>query len=356
MKRILFFIGLLLLVAGVQKSFCQDFLPRTKSALNLEGAVKTFMLSSYGMENQEGERTKGELKERHYMEFNDAGFVIIERLIRPDESRVEMVYTPEGFLQSQILYDAEGGILRGKKLEYDASHNLTEEKEYDQNDQLLYKTVYAYDENNQRIKEEFYNSDLTLRDYRLFQYDKTGQLTEERYFFDAGDAFEKRTYTYDDSGHKTVENRFDAEGTHTYRMRYRYDERGNRLEENNDLNLRYQGRHSVVKYTYDAHDKKTMEYKETQEGELSEKILFSYDSAGLLLEETWFDNEETLTLKKTMQYDGKGRLFKETRENGITHEVETYAYELDAKGNPNEILFSLDGAPVDLSEVKITYY
>lgn len=354
--QVLFFLSLLVIAAGVEKSFSQDLLPKTLSDMKLKGSIKTFMLSSYVMENIDGVMTEGGLTEQHYMEFDPIGQLIVDKRIRPDGSWLQMEYSKGGFLQSQIQYDTDGVPLYRKKLVYDSRKNLTEENEYDREGQLIYRTIYHYDKDNQKIKEEFYKGGHSLRDYTLFQYNEAGLLEEERYHFDAGDQFEKRRYTYNGFGQHTAEKRYDVQGTLIYTMHYKYDERGNRLEENNDLNLGYQGRHSVVKYTYDANDRKVAEYKETQEGKLSEKILFSYDTAGHLLEEIWFDSRAVMTLNKTMHYDGKGGLLKETRENGITREVETYAYELDVQGNPREILFSVDGEPVKLSEVEITYY
>lgn len=351
-----FFLLSLLMIGRGERSYGQHPLAKAQSDLDLKGAVKTFVLSSYPVKDQDGTTIHGKWTERHYIAFDDDGYRVLEKRIRPDGSWLEMEYGVGGLLQSQIQYGVDGVSLNGKKWVYDSRQNPTQENQYNSEGQLLYRTLYHYNEDNQKVKEEFYEGDHSLRDYTLFQYNEAGLLEEERYHFDAGDQFEKRRYVYDEAGQQIAEKRYDEEDTLVYVMQYRYDKRGNRLEENNALNLRYQGRHSVVKYTYDAQDRKTAEYKETQEGKLSEKILFSYDTAGHLLEEIWYDSGAVMTLKKTMQYDGKGRLLKEIRENGITHEIEAYAYELDTKGNPREILYCVDGKPVSLSQVKITYY
>lgn len=336
---------------------CKAQKAKTLVDLELKGEVKTIILSSYKALIQKGEMVPGDFNGRHYMEFDEAGFMVLEEQTRPDGSLMKIEYRTGGLPRLQTQYGSEKNLLYSKKFVYDEQGNRIEEADYDADSNLVSRIINAFDSHNLKVKEEFYGRDGEIRDCTIFDYNPDGKLMEEKYYFDAGDEFEKTTYTYDDLGRKTAENRYDSEGVHSYRTLYSYNDKGNLIEEKNDLNLGYQGRYEVTVYIYDSKDRKIEKSKRTLDGKLYESTQFSYDGeSDRLKEETWYDDQGEITLKKSKEYDDKGQLVKEIRENRKIDQTEIYDYQLDHQANPKRILLVVDDEPVTLSLSEITYY
>ncbi len=205
----------------------------------------------------------------------------------------------------------ERGVKNGKflslrKYKYDSKDNLIEDSEESPDGTIITKCLYKYNSNNINIEVSCIGG-LLLTDDRdeqfimEFSVDKKGNIIEQKEYKSSKGEQKRCTdassFYYDDKGNQ-VESI-----SENY---VRYDGKGHRVESTSE-NYVYPEVHStIVRRKYD--DKNRMiEYltydksKETSKISNSEKLKFTYDSNGNLLEETTYDDKDEQ--KYTTKYE-----------------------------------------------------
>ena len=137
-------------------------------------------------------------------------------------------------------YDGNGHLVKSTEAgqgydtyEYNVEGQLTGQKGYDENGELLYTVTHEYDENGNVTKESQNFVDGSENMEASYSYDDKGNVTEVRTDYGPND-YEKDVYVYDAAG-RTIEYTFvsgTADGeTEITRSQYEYDDRDNVVKE-----------------------------------------------------------------------------------------------------------------------------
>lgn len=135
------------------------------------------------------------------------------RKFNEDKKEIESIeYTPRDVVIDKITtaYDSYGNITEQKGfssdsellwktvITYKAGKKL-DSSEYDKNDNLKTKTIYNYDNNN-LVDETGYNSEGYLMWKIVYKYDNKGKYTSISQYFSDGSLDEESIFTYTDDG------------------------------------------------------------------------------------------------------------------------------------------------------------
>lgn len=232
------------------------------------------------------------------------------------------------------MIDANGNIEKETEtgstfFEYNRSGFISEQKVFDSKGMMGYKTTFEY-ENNHCVKENNYNSKnkiierwhATYNDkgnikeaYRVYEgkniekilytYDNTGLLIEEKWFLNDV-LFHKKLYIHDYVNHTVEKKLIDQHGNTTATEIATYNTEGILMEES-----KYNYQDSLKGKTICMYNEKEQLTEELSYGENNEfegKIVFTYDEKGNIKEEKWYDYNNYLTtnITNTYTFDAKG--------------------------------------------------
>jgi len=147
----------------------------------------------------------------------------------------------------------------------------------------------------------------------------------------------KTAYEYDDAGRTTMVTSKDASGTEIAHVSYAYDAFDNLTEivrgDGMKYVLAYNAYHNLESIGVDGEEEKLVQYTyKTGNGRLKgityangDAMAVTYNSAGQMTAEKWFDKDENLTAHYKYVYDGQGNI---VRSIDMTVRKEyTYSYE-----------------------------
>ena len=237
---------------------------------------------------------------------------------------------------------------------YNRSGYLKEQKVYDAQGNLGYRTVYKY-ENNKRDNEKHYNSKNKITERWYAVYNDKGKLKAAMRIFD-GKNMEKVIYTYNKEYQLMAENWY-LNHALTEKSEYNYTE-NNRIVEK----ILYDDKESVVEKEISNYSSTGMlqeESKYTMRDALKAKTICVYNEKGQIVEERNYDKDNILESRMVFIYDDRGNVKEENwydSNNQMTMRI-MYIYTYDERGNWIEKKeFDNETKTAILHQRKITYY
>jgi hypothetical protein len=270
----------------------------------------------------------------------------------------ENMLTKEIFLDEygntikEISYNPPGIIDQTIESKYDDQNRIIEESCFDEEDELLEKTLFFWNEKDKKIKEEKHYLDGSI-DTTTFTYNDDANLTEKICKDDEGEIESKEVFTYKNKrlhehiafgeDEKIVEKKtfefeedklisethLDADEGDETRKEFRYDIDGN-IEKELNYNtknqlvkktefLKYKERHilefreedpyknNITKLAYNEANNIILQEQFDINGNLNHRIERSFDEGQRLLESMTFVNTQgqgvSLHFKEIHQYD-----------------------------------------------------
>ncbi len=175
--------------------------------------------------------------------------------------------------------------------------------------------TYEYDSNNNMTKESQYYSG-TISSWTDYFYDSDQNLIDSKYYLSNGTLVDRNVYEYD------LDNKL------IKRTR------------------RYGGGVIVTDYSYDSNDRLI------EESKYGEKITYSYDSQGNLIEKIWINTLNQEVKKRNIyEYDSSNNLVKWTFDDN-TEVTRVHTYEYDSSNNLTKYIFYFNNQEYEIH----TYY
>ncbi len=270
----------------------------------------------------------------------------------------------------------ENAGVKKMTFKYDGSGNLSETISYDEAGNISLRSVNIFGESSRKKRQIDLRADKSVESSAIYKYDPSGKLTEESWFY--GESLDKKyIHKYDARGFETEFLCVLFDGAIEFRYTYRYDARGNRTFESyyeknafsyknafkyNDANQLIEKISygtddetiSVENYRYDANKNITLEtrhdlrsnidlktaYKydagknliETVEyigSKLSRRFEYAYNKNNKIVEETNFNEDQSIEYRVRYRYDDSENLIEEIKYNskdGIIYKM-TYKYD-----------------------------
>ena len=249
----------------------------------------------------------------------------------------EIILDEQGNTIKEISYNPPGIIDQTIESKYDDQNRIIEESCFDQEDDLLEKTLFFWDEENKKVKEEKHYLDGSI-DTTTFTYNEDGHLIEkvckddegeieskevfnhkdkrlhEHIVFEGSEEIvEKKTFVFED-GKLVAETHLDADEGDETKKEFRYNEEGS-IEKELNYNakgqlvkktefLKYKGPHilefreedpyknNLTKLQYDKGDNIILQEQFDINGNLNHRIERTFDEGQRLLESMTFVNTQ----------------------------------------------------------------
>ena len=164
-----------------------------------------------------------ESTEYHYDDFH-----LIEKRTYQDSVDLKSVhrytYTPEGFVESDGLFDADDRMQITSRYAYDPGGNKLRWEIYDSTGTLMAQTDYLY-KDGLLVRIEIFTGGGFLSDYSAIEYNEQGFKIRESYYTVPKKLTKYSMYEYTEDM-LDIESDFDAEGNLTGKTLYQYDEGG----------------------------------------------------------------------------------------------------------------------------------
>lgn len=329
---------------GMQAAFKEE-----KTARELDellGSVKSIVIENAAVGNdggipREGPRTLVEWREYDYkgnrvrtITYDKSGLVEKQQhWIRDGAGRCieTTVHKGDGTLESRSVYA------------YDSLGRQVEEARYRGDGSLDARWLYVYAENGNIVDASLVRGDGSLSMKLLTKYNEKEEQVETESYLYLGPltVYYKYVNRYDANGHRIEQVSYGADGSQKGKMTWAYDGRGNLFE------------HASYK----------------QGGILEYKFVYSYDAYGRKVATVSYKQGplpgiEKLWGKTLYQYDGEGRLTRESHYDADDKIEKVYGYEYDRVGNwvKKTECKAIAGAgeprvePVQVTYRAITYY
>ena len=231
----------------------------------LKGKVKSVRTIGYLVIEADGEIEKGEPIPFMYVEYNDKGNRLEEKLSSPDRwHRIIYIYDDNGNKIEEKKSDSTGNILnnviytynkKGNQIEksgyklgkynsnniytYNNKGYLIKEGVYEKYREFYSEIIYTYDKKGRVIEKSHYGFDKEFEMYLLlkyiYTYNKKGNRIEEKEYNTSNEKLTaKNTFTYNKKGNIVEEKSYSWDNKYgmllIYRYIYTYDKKGNRIE------------------------------------------------------------------------------------------------------------------------------
>ncbi len=227
-------------------------------------------------------------------------------------------YSTKGEILAKNFFNAKNVVVGWEKYEYDARGNRTlYERE---NTSSKYKKISKYNENNDVVLEAGFNGAENFRNE--YSYIAAGKPRE--IIYSTGSHVEQKL-VYRHTGNTAMLEVYTKGTALTSKIRLVYDAKGNIVEE---TTLSVDGKElerKTYKFTVDS---RIIEEEKTQQGKLSYRITYTYDSRGNLT--TVYEETPAYRKyeKKVFVYDAAGNLtqYKWRRNSSQDFNMKTYTY------------------------------
>jgi YD repeat-containing protein len=222
---------------------------------------------------------------------------------KPSNTGVKSVtksYSSKGELLEKRALSSKGEVIGWEKYTYDEAGNRTlYERE---NTSSNYKKASKYDDKNNVLLEAGFNGAENFRNE--YKYTPSGKVMEIIYY--VGNRMEQKML-YEYSGNIAIVGIYAGGNTLTSKM-----------------NLKYDGKENI-----------TEEIKQTIDGVELEKKIYTYNTAGEILQEEKII-QGNFNYRLTYAYDTSGNLLKISEENNNESKYDKKVYTYDSAGNLTE--------------------
>ncbi len=182
--------------------------------------------------------------------------------------------------------------------------------------------TYTYNDDDQIILNEYEDLENPEKSSTSkYVYDQNGMLTENNQYDMQNNLEYQRTYTFDSDGNLTDDSIYDTEEKSTSVYHYEYDEKGNIISE--DFSKGENSDTTTYTYTYDVDGEILTATKDSgciktvytfEDGKMTEEDFFIYDELKLVQKYQYTDDETTseesasvaTTESETNTYDSSG--------------------------------------------------
>jgi hypothetical protein len=172
---------------------------------------------------------------------------------------------------------------------FDENGNETEDSYFGKDGLIVSKLAKKYNEKGQATEEDYFTKGDVLESTTLFKYSVSGNLVESDHEFKPDKTHDKTIYKYDEQGNCIEDDVFNSGDSLRYKDTYKYDVKGNKIE---------------------------MDYWHANEDTMRVKWTFSYNDAGLQVQQGRYTPSGGLGIENTFTYenlDRMGNWQKETR-------------------------------------------
>jgi hypothetical protein len=187
--------------------------------------------------------------------------------------------------------------------------------EFDRHENLLHETHYNSEEEPEQIAE--------------YKYDESGRLLEEKLFAEENELIEWRTYERDSEGRIIKEFQHYQDGTFDTTI-YIYDDKMRLVEQKKTDTDGFVESVEVNEY---EEDNLLSETVMDGDGNIIEKISYSYNNEGVLEASEHLSVENAMESRMVNYFDDKGNKYKTLRYNFKNQLIEIVHYEFDDHGS-----------------------
>lgn len=196
----------------------------------------------------------------------------------------------------------KGNVAQRMEMLFDKEGHLVEERY--RRRKHINRITYKYNKHGNCVEQNEYNLEHTLFVRYKYKYDRWGNQIEEQGFDSQGQLLHTLSHRYNEKGDE-LEKRM-RRGESTDKMEYSFDAEGRLVEECKQKNGRFDLRRT---YLYDERGNKTEETTLDSDGNrTTQRFAYRYDENGRMLEERMLDGDGQTTMRYTMQYDKAGHI------------------------------------------------
>jgi len=179
------------------------------------------------------------------------------------------------------------GVRTGKtESRYDRDGKLEEVQGYSGDNVLVVDKTFSYDNSGNMLSKSSKNGTGKEINLETYKYNDHGIMIEDKITnFDTKTSY-KYTWEYDNNGNVTEMKRFFGDNEVIEKYNYKYDVKGNVIETEF---INKAGIHTILTDKYDNNDNKIEEILKLNDGSLSSKTTWVYDSTGNVTEEKQWD-------------------------------------------------------------------
>ena len=163
-----------------------------------------------------------------------------------------------------------------KKINFDKLGKISSIVHYDGEGNLQRKNIYYYNNDGFLVELSSYGPDGMLAWKNIFDYDKQNKITHEA--------------------------SYDTDGSLVWEDKYKYDKNDYLLEKISNL-VKDENEYVSQTFRYDSQNQLVKETSYYPDGKRSSDFIYTYNFAGKLVEEKFYDYYKKLTLKDQYKYD-----------------------------------------------------
>jgi antitoxin component YwqK of YwqJK toxin-antitoxin module len=154
-----------------------------------------------------------------------------EKITVDDEGATDVVeqFTWKGKqLEKRQVVDAEQNILSLEEFRYDDQGNIVEHQQMNDETGENQRTVSAFDAAKRKISDEIYDEEGDLLEKTVYRYDETGKIVSSDY--ESPSKVSTTRYMYDEGGNLLSLSEADEDSNQVLLVEHSYDKQNNRLD------------------------------------------------------------------------------------------------------------------------------
>ena len=224
--------------------------------------------------------TNGEVQQKTVMEYDDSGFMTSELLIEADGGVLERkTFEPDekSRIRKEYIHYADGSYDM-IEYHYNASGQITKKVQSDNDGVVEHSVEYEYN-NGHLVAEVSFDEEGTMISETTYEYDEDGLLDEKAIYHIGDNEKLVQSYVYNDEGYREAIFSTDSSGQLIEKFLFTLDEKGRPVgvvEENRQKKNR-------ITMEYDEKDHVILQEEVDLRGELVSKVRRYYDHDGLFL-------------------------------------------------------------------------
>jgi len=249
----------------------------------------TYFYDKYGKKAEKGDK----VEEIFYDESGNKAVQIRYASGGLVDLQYEWHYDDDGNMRYSKTTDMYGTELFYRESEYNAEGDEINREERDKKSREEIETIYTFGDNGKLIEELRRHKMGSVVSRKVFKYDSTKIVAIENYDLN-GIKRGQRVYQYDSLGY--VSKEILSEGPNfSNTTNYTFDKNGNILEIDEGYFRRT--------FEYDDNGNVIVETAYNQDGYLQQKLIFAYNSKGLIESRIKTDGEESPVIFTEYQYE-----------------------------------------------------
>jgi hypothetical protein len=230
-----------------------------------------------------------EMEEKNSFRYNQEGKLLEHTLLYAVEDVTErrmLTRNEKGLLLSEVKYYGDD---TGEKTEYtyDEKDNLVEKKYFDEEGEFIGKESFAYDEIGSLVEDIKYDAKNAIEEHNTFRKIDEFNIEQIQHNPD-GSMASKIIIKFNNEGKELSSEQTTADGKLISGITNVYDEKGNVTERH------YKDFYSkTLRYVYDENNRVVMQELFDGNGILVQKLMFSYDEDGNLIDTHTYEMDTT---------------------------------------------------------------